>query len=294
MTGWREHPARLLRWGVLCLLCAGLWGCAGAPKNDPLEPMNRKIFEFNDAVDKAVVAPVARTYRDVVPSPVRTGFTNFFGNFSDAWSGINSFLQFKLEDGFRTAMRVSVNTFFGLGGFLDVASEMGIDASDEDLGQTLGRWGMGPGPYLVLPILGPSDVRDTLALPIDLQATPNVFVSEVAARNTLTGVRLVNTRSNLLGATSVLEQAALDPYLFTRDAFLQRRRSLVYDGNPPSQDEEEGEGDEVEPDEPSEPAKPQSEGQPAPAPAAPASVAAPAGSASSPVPAEAASAPQQK
>ncbi len=117
--------------------------------------MNRKIFAFNDAVDRAVVAPVARAYRDTVPSPVRTGVTNFFGNVSDAWSSINSFLQFKLEDGFRTAMRVSVNTFLGFGGVLDVASEAGIEASDEDFGQTLGRWGMGPGPYLVLPILGP-------------------------------------------------------------------------------------------------------------------------------------------
>lgn len=293
MSRLKEYPTRLLRWGAPLLLCVGLWGCAGAPKNDPLEPMNRKIFAFNDAVDKAVIAPVARAYRDVLPGPVRTGVTNFFGNFSDAWSAINSFLQFKFEDGFRTTMRVGVNTFFGLGGILDFASEAGIEASDEDLGQTLGRWGMGPGPYLVWPFLGPSDLRDTLALPIDIQATPNVFINEVAVRNSLTALRLTNTRANLLGASSVLEQAALDPYLFTRDAYLQRRRSLVYDGNPPPQDEDEG-GDEPEQKEPPEPAKPDAPRDPAPAPSAPASAPAPAMPASAPAPAEPASAPQQK
>ena len=146
MTSRMDLLARCLRMVVLVGVAASLWGCAGAPKHDPLEPMNRKIFAFNDAVARAVIAPTARVYRDVVPSPVRTGVSNFFGNVSDAWSAVNAFLQFKVGEGARSVMRVSLNTFFGLGGVLDIASEAGLEAPNEDFGQTLGAWGMGPGP----------------------------------------------------------------------------------------------------------------------------------------------------
>ena len=148
------------------LLAAALLSSGGAQaqsqtSRDPLERINRPIFSFNEAVDRTVLVPVATAYRDVVPSPVRTGVGNFIGNFADAWSAVNQFLQGKAHEGVHMSMRVIVNTFFGLGGVLDWGTEMGLERQSEDFGQTLGRWGLGAGPYLVLPFLGPSSVRDT-------------------------------------------------------------------------------------------------------------------------------------
>jgi phospholipid-binding lipoprotein MlaA len=213
-----------------------LTGCAtgpGASRNDPFEPMNRQVYRFNEAVDDAVLRPTATAYRRILPSPIRTGINNFFGNLSDVWSFANSVLQLKLQDSAQTFMRVNVNTVFGLGGVLDVASEAGIDRHSEDFGQTLGRWGVPAGPYLVLPLLGPSTVRDTAALPVDRQGDLLNAVQDIPVRNSLYVLRLVDIRANLLRAGQLLDDAALDKYSFTRDVFLQRRKAEVYDGNLP-------------------------------------------------------------
>ncbi|WP_240636113.1 VacJ family lipoprotein [Caldimonas tepidiphila] len=237
-------PDLRLRWmrtAAVAAVCLSLFGCATVDARDPRDPLeswNRSVFRFNEAADRAVLQPAANVYQDVVPSLVRQGVTNVYANFSDAWSAVNSLLQLKPTATVHNTMRVAVNTVFGIGGLLDWASAMGIEAQPEDLGQTLGRWGVPSGPYLVLPILGASTLRDASALPLDLQATPNLVVNEVAARNSLTGLQLVHTRARLLGASGVVEDVAIDKYLFVRDAYLQRRRSLVHDGNPPEAEKE--------------------------------------------------------
>lgn len=217
-----------------------LVGCAtGSNVNprDPLEPFNRGVYQFNDAVDRAVIKPVATAYREVLPSPVRTGISNFFNNLQDAWSGVNSVLQLKGEAATNNWVRFAANTVFGLGGVLDIASEMQIERHTEDFGQTLGHWGVGAGPYMILPLLGPSTVRDTAALPVDVQGDLVTGISDVPTRNSATTLNLLDHRSRLLLASDMLDKVALDPYTFTRDAYLQGRRNAVYDGNPPDDDE---------------------------------------------------------
>jgi phospholipid-binding lipoprotein MlaA len=177
--------------------------------------------------------PVATVYHDVLPSPVRTGVSNFFGNLSDVWSFANNVAQLKLQGSAESAMRVSVNTVLGFGGLLDIATEAGINRHSEDFGQTLGHWGVPSGPYLVLPILGPSTVRDTAALFVDVHGDPVNYINDIAVRNSMYFLRLVDIRSNLLRVSQLLEDAALDRYTFTRDAFLQRRRNAVRDGDLP-------------------------------------------------------------
>jgi phospholipid-binding lipoprotein MlaA len=223
------------------LLVAALMlaACASGPSanpRDPLEPFNRSIYGFNDAVDRAVVKPVATVYRDVLPSPVRTGVSNFFNNLQDLWSFVNNTLQLKAEGAGNSIVRFGVNTVFGLGGLIDIATEMRIERHSEDFGQTLGRWGVGAGPYVVLPFLGSSTVRDTAALPVDMKGNVVSQISDVPTRNSALILNAVDRRSQLLDASQMLEEVALDPYTFTRDAYLQRRRSLVYDGNPPDED----------------------------------------------------------
>ena len=223
-------------WLVLALAVLTLSGCATGPNansRDPLEPFNRGMYQFNDTVDRAVVKPVATVYHDVLPSPVRTGVTNFFANLQDAWSFVNNTLQLKGEAAGNSLVRFGVNTFLGLGGVLDIASEMQIERHTEDFGQTLGYWGVGAGPYLVLPLLGPSTVRDTAASPVNAYGNFVAGVDHTATRNTLTALGLLDRRARLLDATRILDQVALDPYTFTRDAFLQRRQNDVYDGYPP-------------------------------------------------------------
>jgi phospholipid-binding lipoprotein MlaA len=231
---------RYTLWASLVLLSMALAGCAsgpGANPHDPLEPFNRGVYQFNDAVDVAVIKPVATTYQDVLPAPVRRGVRNFFANLQDAWSGVNNALQFKGEPAANSFMRFGVNTFLGLGGILDVASEMKIERHTKDFGHTLGYWGVAPGPYLVLPLLGPSTLRDTAALPVDAQGDLVAGIEHIPTRNSVILLRLVDTRASLLGASSMLEAVALDKYTFTRDAYLQRRRSSIYDGNPPDDGE---------------------------------------------------------
>ena len=228
-----NHPANgaamLRRTGralVAVLGLALLVGCASGPRNDPrdpLEPYNRGVTKFNEQVDAIVLKPVATAYKEVTPATVRTGVSNFFANLTDVWSFVNNVLQLRGEAAASSFMRVNVNTFMGLGGVLDIASELGIDRYKQDFGLTLGRWGVGTGPYLVLPILGPSTVRDTFALPVDMKGNVVSYVDPVSARNSLYALRAVEVRSNLLRAGSVLDSAALDKYSFTRDVYLQVR-----------------------------------------------------------------------
>jgi len=223
--------------GAAMVLALLVTGCASGPTaipSDPLEPWNRGVYKFNDAVDRAVVRPVAVAYRDVVPSPVKTGVSNFFNNLQDAWSFVNHALQFKGEAASNSLVRFGVNSVFGLGGLLDIATEMRIERSTKDFGHTLGYWGVGAGPYLMLPLFGPSTLRDTVALTVDSQGDLLSDVGHVPTRNSATAVKLVNLRASLLKATDMLDQVALDPYAFVRDAHLARRQSAVYDGNPPS------------------------------------------------------------
>jgi phospholipid-binding lipoprotein MlaA len=239
----RWPPLRAPLAAVLLLL----GGCATAPATpgDPLEGMNRAVFSFNEAVDKAVLKPVATGYQKVLPQFVRTGIDNFFGNIGDAWSAVNQLLQAKPAAAFEMGLRFGVNTVFGLGGLLDVAGEAGIERRSEDFGQTLGRWGLGAGPYLVLPLLGPSTLRDTAALPLDLRASPSALPDKESARYAVGTLQAVSTRARLLSATQAIDDIALDKYALIRDGFLARRRNQVYDGNPPEEPEPPEEGAEA-------------------------------------------------
>jgi phospholipid-binding lipoprotein MlaA len=213
-------------------------------KKDPFESWNRSVFSFNEAVDTAVLKPVAQAYKDIVPEYVRTLIENVFGNVADAWSTVNHALQGKFESTLQMGMRVATNSVLGFGGLLDIGTEIGLEKQSEDFGQTLGRWGMPSGPYVMLPVLGPSTLRDTAALPIDMQASPTALIDDTRAK--LIGVALmqaVSTRAGLLGASRVLDDVALDKYSFLRDAYLARRQNQVYDGNPPESPDEDEEAD---------------------------------------------------
>jgi phospholipid-binding lipoprotein MlaA len=226
--------------GVLAI--AALAGCAtvNGPPNpkDPWEGFNRSMFAFNDGLDKYALKPVAEGYEKVIPSPIRTCVHNFFGNISDVWSAANQLLQGKFDNTATMTMRVLTNTVIGLGGLLDPASEMGLERKAEDLGQTLGWWGVPPGPYLVLPLFGPSDVRDAVALPGDEYVGAPLIFPATNDRIALAVLGIVDARANLLSASNMLDEIALDRYTFLRDAYITRRRSLVYDGNPPEEPEE--------------------------------------------------------
>ena len=233
---------RVARFGKVAALAAVLVlaGCATAPgadPRDPWEPYNRSMTRFNDAVDNAVLKPVATAYKEALPRPVRTGVSNFFGNLSDVWSFVNNVLQAKPEGALHSFWRVVINSTMGLGGVLDPASEMRLERHREDFGQTLGRWGMPSGPYFVLPLLGPSTVRDSAALPVDMYGNPLGQVNDAPVRGSLAALNVVQTRAVLLPTTEFLESAALDRYTFQRDAYLQKRRNEVYDGNPPQTEE---------------------------------------------------------
>lgn len=227
----------MIRPVLVCLLAAmTLSGCAttgGNPK-DPWEGYNRAMYSFNDTVDRAVLKPVAQGYDAVAPMPVRVGVGNFFGNIGDVWVGVNNLLQGKVVAGASDFGRVVVNSTVGVLGFFDVATPLGLEKHEEDFGQTLGTWGVGDGPYVVLPFFGPKTLRDTAGFGVDTVAD---LVGDrdidIAARNTAMGVRLIHTRAELLPAEKVLDEAATDRYAYLRDAYLQRRLSLIHDGNPP-------------------------------------------------------------
>lgn len=207
-----------------------LSGCAGPNPRDPYEGFNRAMFKFNDTVDQVALKPVATAYRNTLPNFVQTGVNNFFGNLADAWSAVNNLLQGKGAEGLSDVTRFTLNSTLGLAGLLDIASEAGLQKHKEDFGQTLGHWGVPSGPYLMLPILGPSTVRDTAALPLDFHGDIWAYKEPIYLRNIGTAARGVDQRANLLDASSLLEDAALDRYEFIRDGFLQRRESLIFDG----------------------------------------------------------------
>ncbi|MCE4537635.1 VacJ family lipoprotein [Pelomonas sp. P7] len=237
--------SRLIRWMALLALVLGLGGCqtmhgvgqklqgavdkvmgSKGQKLDPWESWNRKVFAFNEKLDENVLKPVATAYSEVVPSPVRTGIGNFFGNIGDAWSAVNLMLQGRFKAGLEQGMRFAVNSTFGLVGLLDVATEAGLEKNSQDFGKTLGKWGMGTGAYVVWPVFGPSSVRDSIALPVDWQASPAVVFDDGRKKVAITALNLVNTRANFLRAGEMLEGIALDKYTFYRDAYLQRRGSF--------------------------------------------------------------------
>lgn len=230
-------PNGACAWGLaLALLAPVALARDDGQVNDPLEGFNRGVQSFNDGLDNAVLKPVATTYRDVVPSFARTAIGNFFGNLGDGWSAVNHLLQGKLEPALNMTLRMAVNTTFGLGGLLDVAGEAGLERQSEDFGQTLGVWGVPAGPYLVLPLFGPSSLRDAGGRVVDMQ--PEVaprYTHDEAVRNGALVLNVVDTRASLLGATRLLDDIALDRYSFIRDAYLARRLNQVYDGNPPQE-----------------------------------------------------------
>ena len=227
----------VMRLAVLALLLMSN-GCATGPNanpKDPLEPMNRSVAKFNDVVDDNVLKPVATGYRDYTPQPVQTGVSNFFRNLSDVWSTVNNGLQLKGRDTAESLMRVVVNTTLGIYGFFDVATEIGLQRHPEDLGQTLGYWGVPDGPYVVLPVLGPSTLRDSRVIPFETSVDFVRQHDDVPVRNTAMAVRIVDKRASLLKTTDLLSGAAIDKYSFTRDSYLQYRRNQVFDGNPPEE-----------------------------------------------------------
>ena len=231
----------LFRLAAPLLAAALLAGCAttnGNPR-DPWEGLNRKTFAFNDALDEAVMKPVATGYQTYVPQVIRRGVSNFYGNLEDIGTSLNNILQGKPQEGFSDASRVLLNTTIGLLGLIDVASDAGLEKHYEDFGQTLGWWGMRPGPYLVLPFLGPSTARDAPAKAVDPSWYYGNAMNSDPAYWSFWTLDKVRTRADLLQAEGVVREAALDKYSFIRDAWLQRRRNMVYDGNPPRLKEDE-------------------------------------------------------
>jgi phospholipid-binding lipoprotein MlaA len=208
-----------------------LTGCASQGNRDPLEGLNRGIYKFNDTADKAVIKPIAGAYKAVLPAPVRSGVNNFFTNLNTFVSAINDLLQFKFTKAFEGAGRFVINSTFGIAGILDIASKDGIEQRNEDFGQTLGYWGVGNGAYLVLPILGPSTIRDTGGLAVDTWALdPITYLEDPRTRNLTRGLKYLDKRAQLLPGSDLLDDAALDPYAFMRDAYLQRRANQIADG----------------------------------------------------------------
>ncbi len=216
---------------ISVFMLLSMTGCATGPNAnpaDPFEPFNRGVASFNDGLDNAVLKPVATAYRNVTPTPVRTGVSNVVNNLRDVWSTVNTALQLRPQATVENTMRVAMNTVLGLGGLLDIASEAGIERHQEDFGTTLGRWGVGAGPYVVMPLFGPSTLRDTAAFPINNYGDPLSHVSHVPTRNSANVLRLVDTRANFLRAGNLLDEVALDKYSFVRDAHLQRRAASIY------------------------------------------------------------------
>lgn len=230
MANYLSASTKFRSLAMAVVAAATLTGCAGPNPRDPYEGFNRSMFKFNDAIDQAALKPAATAYKSVLPSFVQTGVNNFFGNLSDVWTAANGFMQGRGEQGMTDVMRVALNSTFGLLGVLDIASEAGLSKHNEDFGQTLGYWGVQSGPYLMLPLLGPSTVRDTVALPLDIKADPWGYKEPVNVRTIGTVTRVIDKRATLLDASNLMEEAALDRYEFVRDSYLQARQSKVFNG----------------------------------------------------------------
>ena len=234
------HAASRLRMTAVCAVISlgVLGGCASTnDPRDPLEPINRGVYQFNDGVDTMFLKPVAEVYQAIIPPVARTGVSNVFANINDVVVALNNLLQGKVTEALSDVGRVLINTTAGLFGLFDVATPVGLEKHDEDFGQTLGYWGLGDGPYLVLPLLGPSNLRDTAGRVVDYNTDPVTYIEPTRDRNQVQGLRLVSRRAELLSASRLLSVAALDEYEFVREAYLQRRRNLIYDGNPPREKE---------------------------------------------------------
>ena len=215
-------------------------GCAATPsKVDPLEPMNRALYQVHDVLDTNIVKPVAEGYVSVVPQFMRTGFANVFNNIDDLFSAVNGLLQGKLDKAGNDLGRVMINTMFGLGGIIDVAADLDIERGNEDFGQTFAVWGFPQGPYLFIPLFGPTTFRDGAGVIVRIGLGPVGYVPNVPVRNSIYGVGYVDLRSQALESGSLVDTAALDRYIFIRNAYLQRRRYLIYDGKPPPEPEDE-------------------------------------------------------
>jgi phospholipid-binding lipoprotein MlaA len=260
---------------TLLVSSACLQGCATRQNPDPLESYNRKVFSFNETLDDNVLKPVATGYKRITPQPVRTAISNFGGNIKDIWSAINLFLQGHPGDGATQLMRVSVNTTFGLAGLIDIATPMRLERQNEDFGQTLGVWGVKPGAYIVWPFLGPSTLRDSVGIPGDLYFSASSVFSSEPDVYFVSALTLINARAGLLDVSNLLGDVALDRYAFVRDAYLQRRQNLIYNGEPP----EDSEDDDYDAAPPSAPAAepPSAPSAPAAAPVSPQSSLAPMG-----------------
>ncbi|OIR13965.1 putative phospholipid-binding lipoprotein MlaA precursor [mine drainage metagenome] len=218
---------------LLLTACATTKPSSDAQQKDPFESFNRSVFKFNDTLDKAVLKPIAKGYSSVTPTPVKTMVSNFFSNLDDVVVTANDLLQLKFKQAASDGARVIFNTTFGLFGLINVTDR--LEKHNEDFGQTLGYWGVPSGPYLVLPVLGPSSIRDGTGLYTDSYVSVISNTRDVPARNTAWAVEGVDTRANLLEQEKVLDEAIIDRYSFIRDAYLMHRQSLVYDGNPPRQ-----------------------------------------------------------
>jgi phospholipid-binding lipoprotein MlaA len=220
---------------------------------DPFEEYNRKVFDFNTKIDEAFLKPVATSYRENMPVAVRNSVNNFFSNYRDLWSAMNAMLQLEPQAALNDLLRFGVNTTLGFYGLLDIAGEAGIERHKKDLGQTLARWGVRSGPYIVLPLYGPTTLRDAAVFPIEQQAELIREVNDRDPRWALYGLQTIDKRANLLRVSAAMEAAALDRYSFTRDAFLQLRNNEIWDGNPPEEKPEADDKDEKKPPTPPKP-----------------------------------------
>ncbi len=216
---------------VFALLAISLAGCATQGNKDPLEGLNRGVYKFNKAADEVVIKPVAGAYKAVLPSPVRSGVNNFFSNLNDLVTTVNDLLQFKLDKAMSDGGRFVINSTFGIAGIFDWASKDGIQKHDEDFGQTLAAWGWKDSTYLMLPLLGPSTVRDTGGLVTDSLLFDPIGYADPAVRNSLVVVKVIDRRAQYLPGSDLLDEAALDPYIFMRDAYMQRRDNQINDGD---------------------------------------------------------------
>lgn len=223
-----------LAWPAVILLLSGCASVNGPPdSHDPWERFNRSVYNFNDKFDRAILKPVAKGYRKITPDPAEKGVSNFFSNLDDVIVIVNDILQLKPLQALSDTGRFLVNSTLGIAGLFDVATPIGLEKHDEDFGQTLGRWGLGQGPYLVLPVLGPSTVRDGAGLVADQYVHPIREAEDRESRVGLYLLNMVNLRAGLLEAGDIVDEAAYDPYIFIRELYIQRRRNLVYDGSPP-------------------------------------------------------------
>ena len=222
--------SKFLTFITICLITL-MTGCTTVENKDPLEGINRGVYKFNDVSDKALFKPIAGAYKAVMPTPVQSGVNNFFANLKTFVTSINQVLQFKFSKAAESAGRFVINSTIGIAGLFDVASKQGIPQYKEDFGQTLGYWGVGNGAYLMLPILGPSTLRDTVGLVTETYTVdPLMYIDDVAVRNSLVATKFIDARAQLLPGSDLLDEAALDPYAFMRDAYLQRRANQVADG----------------------------------------------------------------